>query len=250
MALIKREEIRKFILISMGWPTISCELKNPALDMAIDMAITEYLSVGAFEKEYKILRSPVGDNKINLTDYPEIGTISNVVYPVRANQIAGSTSDIFSFAISGSEVGPNFTNFIHAAGNVAAFFEYIQNRNRVIGEDITFKVLDNTLYIWPMPKVAGNLIIEYSKNAFQLEKDNCISTSNSWGTQWIRKFSLAYSKQMLGQIRSKFSQVSGGPNGEAQTLNGPALLAESAAEMAALREELGTHHSHTQFFIA
>jgi len=61
---------------------------------------------------------------------------------------------------------------------------------------------------------------------------------NSIGKQWIRRFTLALCKEMLGNIRSKFATVPI-PN-QSVTLNGPALIAQATTEQDKLREELKT----------
>ena len=61
---------------------------------------------------------------------------------------------------------------------------------------------------------------------------------NSIGKQWIRRFALALSKEMLGQIRSKFNTVP--IPGESVTLNGSALISEGKDEQLKLRDELKT----------
>ena len=61
---------------------------------------------------------------------------------------------------------------------------------------------------------------------------------NSIGKQWIRRYALAVAKQILGQIRSKFSIVP--IPGESITLNGDALLGQAKDEQAMLKEELQT----------
>ena len=61
---------------------------------------------------------------------------------------------------------------------------------------------------------------------------------NSIGKQWIRRFALALTKEILGQVRSKFASVP--IPGESITLNGPALISEGREEQSALREELKT----------
>ena len=61
---------------------------------------------------------------------------------------------------------------------------------------------------------------------------------NSIGKQWIRRFALALSKEMLGLIRSKFATIPI-PN-ESVTLNGPSLVSEAKEEQASLRDELKT----------
>lgn len=61
---------------------------------------------------------------------------------------------------------------------------------------------------------------------------------NSIGKQWIRRYALAISKEMLGQVRSKFSTVP--IPGESINLNGSDLLSQAKDEQNALKEELKT----------
>ena len=51
---------------------------------------------------------------------------------------------------------------------------------------------------------------------------------NSIGKQWIRRFALALTKEMLGQVRGKFSTIP--IPGEAVTLNHSELLSQGKEE--------------------
>jgi len=59
---------------------------------------------------------------------------------------------------------------------------------------------------------------------------------NSIGKQWIRRFALALTKEMLGQIRGKFGAIP--IPGESVTLNYSDLLSQAKEEQIALRDEL------------
>ena len=59
---------------------------------------------------------------------------------------------------------------------------------------------------------------------------------NAIGKQWIRRFSLALSKETLGQVRSKFGSVP--IPGSDLKLNGSELITQTKEEQKALREEL------------
>jgi len=59
---------------------------------------------------------------------------------------------------------------------------------------------------------------------------------NSIGKQWIRRFTIALCKEVLGQIRSKFATIP--IPGASVTLNGTAMITEAKAEQKELREEL------------
>lgn len=59
---------------------------------------------------------------------------------------------------------------------------------------------------------------------------------NSIGKQWIRRFALALSKEMLGLVRSKFSSIP--IPGNDISMNGDALISSGKEEQTALRDEL------------
>ena len=61
---------------------------------------------------------------------------------------------------------------------------------------------------------------------------------NSIGKQWIRRFALATTKEMLGQIRGKFATIP--IPGDSVTLNASDLLSQAKDEQEKLREELKT----------
>tara|TARA_R100000664_G_scaffold12121_1_gene19518 strand:+ start:62 stop:1330 length:1269 start_codon:yes stop_codon:yes gene_type:complete len=68
---------------------------------------------------------------------------------------------------------------------------------------------------------------------------------NAIGKQWIRRFALALTKEMLGQIRGKFATVP--IPGESVTLNASDLLSQAKAEQDALRLELKTILDETTY---
>jgi hypothetical protein len=61
---------------------------------------------------------------------------------------------------------------------------------------------------------------------------------------WLQEYALAFAKSILGQARGKFNTLAGPQGGT--TLNGAALMAESAAEMAQLEEDLKNYVDGSQ----
>ena len=61
---------------------------------------------------------------------------------------------------------------------------------------------------------------------------------NSIGKQWIRRFCLALTKEMLGQVRGKFASIP--IPGDSVNLNATDLLSQAKEEQEKLREELKT----------
>jgi len=135
----------------------------------------------------------------------------------------------------------------------------IETNDLVRKSAYSFELINNQLRIFPMPTTGSS----GDKIWFQYYlKEDKQSTSRSWtnnkvsdpsnvpykfityeeinapGRQWIRKFTLALSKELLGIIRSKYANMPL-PNGEV-TLDGDSLKTEGREEKAQLLEELKT----------
>jgi hypothetical protein len=123
----------------------------------------------------------------------------------------------------------------------------------------SYEIFNNTLRLFPIPSIASP---ENFWFRFTIEENDAYATGsydsgvngvnnvnnlpfsnlpfesiNSMGQQWIRRFSLALSKETLGQIRGKFGNSVPIP-GDNVSLNAQELLSQAAAEQTALREEL------------
>ena len=124
----------------------------------------------------------------------------------------------------------------------------------------SYEINDNKLRIYPVPdsvteeKFWFRFTVETGNDAFDtgsydsgVEGINNMNTLpmenipfekiNSIGQQWIRRFSLALSKETLGQVRGKFGGQVPIP-GDNVSLNASDLLGQASAEQQALREEL------------
>jgi hypothetical protein len=123
----------------------------------------------------------------------------------------------------------------------------------------SYELIDNKLRLYPAP---DSVSPEKFWFRFTIENNNAFATGsydsgvsgvnnvntlpfenipfekiNSMGQQWIRRFSLALSKETLGQIRGKFGGNVPIP-GDNISLNASELLSQAATEQTALREEL------------
>ena len=135
----------------------------------------------------------------------------------------------------------------------------IETNDLVRKSAYSFELINNKLRIFPLPKDddAGNKIYfhYYRRNdrvdVTQTQTSNKVSDPsnipykfivyneiNSMGRNWIRKYTLALSKELLGIIRSKYASLPL-PNGEV-SMDGEALKAEGREEKANLLEELNT----------
>tara|TARA_R110001632_G_scaffold19334_2_gene58673 strand:- start:345 stop:1580 length:1236 start_codon:yes stop_codon:yes gene_type:complete len=123
----------------------------------------------------------------------------------------------------------------------------------------SYEISDNKLKLYPIPQEVSPekfwfrfTIVDnnaYATGSFDTGVDgiNNMNTMpmeniafdkiNSIGQQWVRKFSLALSKETLGQVRGKFGGNVPIP-GDNITLNASDLLSQAQAEQTTLREEL------------
>ena len=141
----------------------------------------------------------------------------------------------------------------HNKAQAMAFEDAIYTRM----SHFSYELRDNKVRIHPIPYNSGptKMYIEFSIPTDVWDNDDVTTDGvnnmntlpignlpflsiNSIGKQWIRRFALALSKEMLGQIRSKFATVP--IPGESVTLNGTALISEAKEEQDKLREELKT----------
>ena len=118
----------------------------------------------------------------------------------------------------------------------------------------SFNITNNKLQIFPIPKTSGKMWFEYFVRNEFIENSTNVTTDvvsdyanvgydfiqyktiNDVGRQWIRKYSLALAKELLGAIREKYSSVP--IPGSEISLDGGALRAEAQTEKDALIEQL------------
>ncbi len=105
----------------------------------------------------------------------------------------------------------------------------IPNRNYTLHFDYVLKSVANN----PIKNPATNLITDISNVPYT---NPTYAYINEPGRQWIRKYTLALVKEMLGGIRGKYQSLP--IPGETTTLDYARLLQEASAEKAALIEEL------------
>ena len=118
----------------------------------------------------------------------------------------------------------------------------------------SFNITNNKLQIFPIPKAAYKMWFEYFVRNEFIQNSTNVATDvvsdyanvgydfiqykniNDVGRQWIRKYSLALAKELLGAIREKYSSVP--IPGSEISLDGGALRAEAQTEKDALVEQL------------
>ena len=133
----------------------------------------------------------------------------------------------------------------------------IELNDQVRKSAYSFDIKNNQMRIFPIPTTSSSLWIDYVLTS---DRDNPLRTRfsgsadvvsdysnarydfmqynkiNDVGKQWIRKYGLALSKELLGIVRSKYGTIPI-PNAEV-SLDGDTLRAEATAEKEQLMEQL------------
>ncbi len=123
----------------------------------------------------------------------------------------------------------------------------------------SFEIRNNNMRIFPIPTESSSIYVDYVltedrdnplRTRYSGSSDDTVvsdysnvnydfmvySNINDVGKQWIRKYTLALSKELLGIIRSKYGNIPI-PNAEV-SLDGDTLRAEATAEKEQLIEQL------------
>ena len=147
--------------------------------------------------------------------------------------------------------------------------QHIELNDQIRKSAYTFNIVNDKIKVFPIPTVRTPKRIyfeyfssnEFDKNAITI-KDNKVSdysdikydfisydSINDVGKQWIRKYTLALAKELLGAIREKYSTIPI-PDGEV-SLDGAALRSEAQTEkdtlITQLRENLDELGRNKQF---
>ena len=137
--------------------------------------------------------------------------------------------------------------------------QHIEFNDQIRKSAHTFNIIDNKLTIFPRPttttitthpnlyidyfvrkdfvtnstSVKSNVVSDYSNIGYDFIQ---YTTINDVGKQWIRKYTLALVKELLGAIREKYSQIP--IPGSEISLDGAALRSEAQTEKEALMTQL------------
>ena len=161
--------------------------------------------------------------------------------------------DAFGFG----NVSPAVSYIMRPVSYDIARAQSIETNDLVRKSAYSFELVNNELRIFPIPKSAdagekiyfqyylrddqtsttrGSTVNKVTDPSNVPYKFITYSEINASGRQWIRKFALALSKELLGIIRSKFAALPI-PGGEV-SMDGEALKAEGREEKTELLEEL------------
>lgn len=238
-----RQNLIKEIQLSLGGGMIDLEADPEHYQLAITKAVDRYrLRAGNSMQESYIFLETVKDQDF-YTLPREVQMVTSC-----ARRGIGSTGgtgavDPFSLAYTSnlymlSSPGGSGGLSSGGVGSLATYdlsMGYQELAGRLFGREVTYSFSQETGRIQFHRKFAGPETILLT--AYMAKPEDSIITG-IYSKSWIRDYATATIKMMIGEARSKFSQIAGPQGGS--TLNGDALKSEALAEFERLEKEVST----------
>lgn len=231
----QKQEVYDYVNTFLGGGMIDVELDPIHYKTALDKALSRFRqrSDNSVEESYMFLTTVVDQNEYILpNEVMEIRKLFRRSIGSRSGGgDGGSLFEPFNLAytntylLSGSKMG--------GLATYDMFSQHQELVGRMFGSFIEFKwnPTSKKLTLLQRPRAEEEILLY----AYNYRPDNEL-LNDYLASQWIKDYTLAACKYMLGEARSKFATIAGPQGGS--TLNGDTLKAEAQAEMEKLEAEV------------
>ena len=231
----QKQEIFDYIYAMLGGGMVDVELDPIHYETALSKALTRYRmrSDHSVEESYMFMPTVIDQNTYTLpNEVVEVRQIFRRSIGSRSGGGGGGTLfEPFNMA---------YTNtYLLSSSNLGGlatydmFSQYQELVGRMFGSFIEFKwnSTSKQLTVLQRPRAEETLMLY----CYNYRPDSELF-NDYLAKQWIKDYTLASCKYMLGEARSKFATIAGPQGGS--TLNGDSLKAEAQAEMEKLEQEV------------
>ena len=231
----KKQEIYNYVNTLLGGGMVDVELDPIHYETGLTKALTKFRqrSDNSVEESYFFMPTVVDQNDYTLPK--EITEVRKIFRrSIGSRTGGGDGGSIFepfnlaytnTYLLSSSNLG--------GLATYDMFSQYQELVGRMFGSFIEFKWNSSSkrLTLLQRPRAEETLMLMcYNYRPDEQLLDDYLAV------QWIKDYTLATCKYMLGEARSKFATIAGPQGGS--TLNGDALKAEAQAEMEKLENEV------------
>ena len=232
----ERNAVFQYVKAMLGDGMIEVELDPIHYETALDRALNRYRqkSSNAVEESYLFLELIQDQNEYRLPD--EVITVRQVF-----RRAIGSRSGIGAGGTLFEPFNLAYTNTYLMSGSMMgglatydAFAGYQKLVGRMFGSYIEFswKPTTHILNILQRPFAQGEQILVQSYNF----RPDWVLLQDIYAKQWLRDYTLAVCKMMLGEARSKFASIAG--PGSPISMNGGDLKSSAKEDFERLDKEL------------
>lgn len=230
-----KQEVYDYCRLLLGDGMIDVELDPIHYETALKRALAVFRqrSDNSVEESYAHLTLVPDQNEYILPqEIQQVRQIFRASVGSRTGQSqGGSTFEPFNMAytntylLSSTNMGGLLTYEL--------FSQYQKLVGRIFGSYIAFtwQPQSRKLFIEQRPLSEEEVLL----HVYNVKPDNVIIT-DTYSGQWIKDYTLATCKMMLGQAREKFATIAGPQGGS--SLNGTAMKQEANAEMDKLIDDL------------
>jgi hypothetical protein len=233
----EKQNVYDYVYSMLGGGMVDVELDPVHYETALNRALSRFRqrSPGAVEESYYFLEVQENVNEYRLPD--EIIEVRQIFRRSIGSRTGGGDGGTLfepfnlaytnTYLLSSSNMGGLATYFLFAG--------YQEMVGRMFGSFIEFKwnTVTKKLTILQRPR-ADEKVLLY---VYNYRPDSQL-LDDYMAIQWIKDYTLASCKYMLGEARSKFATIAGPQGGS--SLNGDALKQEAQAEMEKLETEVST----------
>ena len=231
----QKQEVFDYVYAMLGGGMVDVELDPVHYETALTKALTRFRqrSDNSVEESYIFLETVVDQNEYTLPN--EVIEVRKIFRrSVGSRTGGGDGGSIFepfnlaytnTYLLSSSQLG--------GLATYDFFSQYQELVGRMFGSFIEFKWNSSSKKITLLQRPrAEETLMMFSYNY----RPDTQLLDDYLAIQWIKDYTLAACKYMLGEARSKFATIAGPQGGSA--LNGDTLKAEAQAEMEKLEQEV------------
>ena len=232
----ERNKVFDYVRTMLGDGMVDVELDPIHYETALDRALTRFRqkSSNAVEESYSFLELIQDVNEYRLPD--EIINVQSVF-----RRAIGSRSGLGAGGTLFEPFNLAYTNTYLMSGSMMgglATYELFAGYQKLVGRmfgsyvEFSWKPTSHILTILQRPFAQGEQILLRTQNY----RPDWVLLQDIYAKQWLRDYTLATCKLMLGEARSKFGTIAGPQS--AVTLNGAALISAAKEELKELDKEV------------
>lgn len=231
----KKQQVYDYVTAMLGGGMIDLELDPIHYQTALDRALNKYRQRGdsSVEESYMFLTL-----EANVNTY----TLPKEVVSVRQlfRRSIGSRTGMGDGGTLFEPFNMAYTNtYLLSSSNMGGlatyeiFAQYQELVGRIFGSFINYNYNQSTRKLTIMQRPMGpEQVLAWTYNY----RPDFVILEDIFANQWIKDYTLATCKLMIGEAREKFSQIAGPQGGG--SLNGTAIKGEAKADIEKLEKEL------------
>ena len=234
----QKQEVFDYVYALLGGGMIDVELDPVHYETALGKALSRFRqrSDNSVEESYVFLELVEDQNDYILpNEVVEVRQVYRRSIGSRTGQGDGGTLfEPFNLAYTNA-----YLLSTQNMGGLATYDMFSQRQElvgRMFGSFISFKFepVSKKLTILQRPRTDEQILMQIYN-----QRPDFALLSDPYAGQWLKDYTLAVSKYMLGEARSKFATISTPQGGT--SLNGDALKADAQAEMEKLEMDLANY---------